>query len=90
VKTTDEPWGPDDTPWCSDCEATELTWVHCETCEDGLDGHDCGEDSCCCLHPEENVACGICHGRGGWWTCATCNERERDAELVRGAPEEGR
>ena len=30
----------------------------------GFDGHECGEDSCCCLFPEDNVPCEICEGKG--------------------------
>jgi len=41
----------------------------CWNCEDGLSGHDCGEDCCCCLYPEDNVVCDVCRGRGGWWNC---------------------
>lgn len=41
-------------------------WVHCESCIDGFVGHDCGEDCCPCLYPEDNVKCQICDGEGGW------------------------
>lgn len=41
-------------------------WVDCWNCIEGLTGHDCGEDTCCCLHPEDNVVCDICNGEGGW------------------------
>lgn len=42
-------------------------WVTCEACGgDGVDGHDCGEDTYCCLRPEENRVCHICRGEGGW------------------------
>lgn len=41
-------------------------WVHCEHCDDGFVGHDCGEDCCPCLEPEPNVVCDICDGEGGW------------------------
>lgn len=30
----------------------------------GMSGHDCGEDCCCCLHPEDNMICDICNGTG--------------------------
>lgn len=37
----------------------------CEECGgDGTTGHDCGEDTCCCLRPEENVTCLSCGGSG--------------------------
>ena len=41
-------------------------WVECWNCDDGYSGHDCGEDICCCLDPEDNVICDICRGKGGW------------------------
>lgn len=42
-------------------------WVHCWQCGgEGLSHHDCGEDTCCCVLPEDNVSCDICRGKGGW------------------------
>lgn len=41
-------------------------WVECWNCDEGYSGHDCGEDCCCCLDPEDNVICDICRGKGGW------------------------
>lgn len=42
-------------------------WEVCDNCNgDGFVGHDCGEDTCCCLHPEENLKCSWCDGVGGW------------------------
>src|SRR5262245_43591815 len=39
--------------------------VECPTCEgEGVVGHDCGEDCCPCLDPEDNVPCGTCGGEG--------------------------
>jgi hypothetical protein len=46
----------------------------CEYCEDGFDGHDCGEDCCCCLYPEENVPCQYCDGTGVWRRCLSSPE----------------
>jgi hypothetical protein len=40
---------------------------------EGYSGHDCGEDCCCCLHPEDNVRCDICNGKGGWLICLGCH-----------------
>lgn len=37
---------------CADCDGT------------GVNGHDCGEDTCCCLYPEDNVSCDYCQGAG--------------------------
>ena len=37
----------------------------CEQCGgDGLYGHECGEDCCVCLHPEDNKSCDLCGGLG--------------------------
>src|ERR1017187_8693378 len=33
-------------------------------CGTGYSHHDCGEDSCCCLNPEDNVICDWCNGKG--------------------------
>lgn len=56
-------------------QLTELReWIECENCgASGFSGHDCGEDSCCCLRPEENDECTICRGEGGWFE----NERPK-------------
>lgn len=54
---------------CERCQCCEMTWEHCDNCEDGFSGHDCGEDTCCCLYPAENLVCGVCNGEGGWWRC---------------------
>lgn len=55
---------------CARC-GSSADWMECDTCGgEGLDGHDCGEDCCCCADPEEpNIPCGICCGQGGWWQC---------------------
>ena len=42
-------------------------WIDCWNCGgEGYSHHDCGEDTCCCLYPEDNVRCDVCNGRGGW------------------------
>lgn len=60
---------------CGHC-GWELEWRDCYNCEDGFSYHDCGEDCCCCLHPEPNVQCDICDGKGGWWQCRMCYDGE--------------
>lgn len=41
--------------------------VQCESCGgEGVVGHDCGDDTCCCLDPIENVRCDTCNGEGSW------------------------
>jgi len=46
----------------------------CEHCEDGFDGHDCGEDCCACLYPEDNVPCQYCDGTGLHRRCLSSAE----------------
>lgn len=42
-------------------------WRECWNCGgEGVSHHDCGEDTCCCFMPEDNVQCDICGGNGGW------------------------
>lgn len=59
----------------AECEAAGH-WVDWRTCWDCggemFSYHDCGEDTCCCLYPEDNVPCDTCDGEGGWWQCRTC------------------
>ena len=63
-----------DVPSCGRC-GSDCDWSDCEHCGgEGLDGHDCGEDCCACLFPEENRQCDICRGAGGWWTCCASGE----------------
>lgn len=70
---------------CARC-GSSLMRVQCDQCGgDGLDGHDCGEDCCCCLHPEDNQTCGMCRGEGGWWQCASSGKWCEDHPL----PERG-
>lgn len=60
-----------DVPKCEACGDSKA-WIDCNNCEDGLSHHECGEDCCCCLYPENNVVCDICNGKSGWWTCLRC------------------
>jgi hypothetical protein len=42
-------------------------YVECWQCGgEGYSHHECGEDTCCCLNPYDNVKCDICEGKGGW------------------------
>jgi hypothetical protein len=50
---------------CARCGCCEMTTEECEQCDEGLDGHDCGEDTCCCEFPEDNLRCQFCSGRVG-------------------------
>ena len=70
---------PDDgQDWQAQCArcGSSMDWQECENCDgEGLSGHDCGEDCCCCADPEEpNVPCGICGGHGGWNRCLSAPE----------------
>lgn len=51
-----------------DDEDDDGSWVVCYECDGDGHIHDCGEDCCVCLHPEEDelVPCRGCDGRGGW------------------------
>jgi len=50
-------------------------WRSCWNCggEFYVD-HDCGEDVCCCLYPEDNVVCDVCDGKGGWYLSESTTE----------------
>ena len=68
---------------CGACGA-DADWIDCENCTDGVTGHDCGEDTCCCADPEDNVTCDICDGAEGWYVCsARCDVRPSGAALGR-------
>jgi hypothetical protein len=59
---------------CARC-GSSCDWTDCWNCGgEGVDGHDCGEDCCCCAYPEENVRCSICKGYGGWYSCLSSAE----------------
>lgn len=51
------------------CDCGCSVWVDCWKCGgSGNMFHDCGEDTCCCLDPVDNVRCDICDGEGGWFS----------------------
>lgn len=58
---------------CEKCGHWEVRRRECTEldCEDGY-YHDCGEDCCCCLHPEPNRACDECKGHGVLVWCPNC------------------
>lgn len=57
----------------------EKYWVDCWNCGgDVYVDHDCGEDTCCCRYPEDNVVCDICNGRGGFKVCIRCHPEAFD------------
>lgn len=52
---------------CPRCGCCEMTTEECEQCDEGLDGHDCGE--------EPNLRCQFCGGRGYFEVClGQCDE----------------
>ena len=51
----------DDDVWTDD------EWGECDACGgEGVVDHECGEDTCACAWPVDNVPCEICQGDGGW------------------------
>jgi len=54
---------------CPRCKCCEADFYKCENCVEGYVGHDCGDDTCCCLDPEDNVICDACYGKGFWLIC---------------------
>ena len=72
VKGTEDDMGQ----FCPRCKCCDSYWHECENCGgEGVSGHDCGEDVCCCLDPEDNEDCDVCDGSGGWWMCVGgCDE----------------
>lgn len=65
--------GPEEDCQCARC-GSSVEWVRCGNCVDGFSHHDCGEDTCCCADPEDNVWCDWCGGAGGSWHCVSSPE----------------
>lgn len=65
----------DESDFCSRCQCCSAGFEECWQCGgDGVFGHDCGEDSCCCLEPEDDEICEICGGVGAFKMClGRCN-----------------
>ena len=61
------PSGPLSDPGDDRDEEPDGEWEECDECGgEGVAGHDCGEDTCACANPQENVRCQTCNGEGGW------------------------
>lgn len=59
---------------CARC-GSSVDWEPCTTCGgEGVDGHYCGEDCCCCLYPDDNMPCDLCDGEGGFRVCISSPE----------------
>lgn len=61
---------------CQRCHCCSTYTEDCDYCGgEGVSDHDCGEDCCCCLDPEDNVSCDMCRGKGFFTSCiGHCNE----------------
>ena len=69
-----------DEPFCKKC-GSDIAWEDCENCGgSGFDGHECGEDTCCCLYPEDNVPCDWCDGKGGHYVCFGCDSKTLEVQ----------
>jgi hypothetical protein len=56
---------------CGRC-GSSLAFEECQNCGgEGYTSHDCGEDSCCCADPEDNVLCDVCKGDGTFAVCVS-------------------
>lgn len=77
---------------CQRCKCCELVPEDCDACGgEGVCGHECGEDTCCCLDPEENMACDWCGGRGWFRIClGGCDEKGQHKRSRDGFPREAR
>ena len=59
---------------CGRCGSSMFS-EDCQHCGgEGVTDHDCGEDTCCCLYPEDNVPCDICGGEGAFLLCISSKE----------------
>ena len=71
--TTDTDNLPSANAQCKKCGHEESAWRTCWSCGGEGGYHDCGEDTCCCLDPDEITnACSECRGNGGWNVCPVC------------------
>jgi hypothetical protein len=82
---------PDDCYERSDCPVcgSDQQWVECWHCFGDGGYHDCGDDCCCCLHPELdlNVDCPECGGEGGYLECLSLpHTAEQMADYERRKP----
>ena len=63
---------------CEQCKCCSTCWRDCDDCGgEGGQGSSCIDDMCHgqdeCIHGDTGVIpCGICEGKGGWWSCGGC------------------
>ena len=54
---------------CGRC-GSDGSFEDCEDCYGtGVSGHECGEDTCSCTDPEDNIICATCLGTGVFFNC---------------------
>lgn len=59
---------------CARC-GSSVIGEPCDNCGgEGVCGHDCGEDCCCCMYPEDNVPCDECGGDGMYYVCMSTQD----------------
>jgi len=58
----------------------------CYNCEDGIEDHDCFEDTCCCLNPAGQT-CGHCGGKGYFCWCRRCGWDLNEKRFLNGHDE---
>ena len=76
---------------CPRCRCCSYEPIDCDECGgDGVTSHECGEDTCCCADPVDNVACDSCRGRGFFFMClggCDANGKHARPTLVESSPE---
>ncbi len=72
IETHEQPDGYSD-PTCGRCGGA-TQWIDCDQCDEGFSHHECGEDCCVCLEPENNVLCDFCQGSRGRFVCANSRQ----------------
>ena len=62
----------------------------CYQCMGAGGFHDCGEDTCCCLDPDEitNI-CEVCEGEGEYLSCSALPHTEAQMAAYRETHQEG-
>lgn len=58
---------------CPKCNQDSCRKRSCDQCGgEGYSDHDCGDDCCACLYPENNVHCDVCDKKGWLEWCSSC------------------